>query len=97
MLVIELAVAAAVVAVLVMNAITTRRLWASAAFERRQKIAQTAMIWLLPPSCVVVWLLLYERRSDDGDPTVGKLSSWEDTREGGGHQSHGHQPGYYGD
>jgi hypothetical protein len=31
-----------------------RRLWASPAFERSQKIAQTALVWLIPGSYLAV-------------------------------------------
>jgi drug/metabolite transporter (DMT)-like permease len=55
------------------NGLTTRRLWSSAAFDGPQKVAQTALIWLLPGSFVVVRHFLGEpERESDGDPTVFK-------------------------
>lgn len=52
------------------NALTTRRLWASAMFERRQKVAQTVMIWLLPGTFVVTRMLLGGAPARDDDPTA---------------------------
>jgi hypothetical protein len=55
------------------NALTTRRLWSSAAFERSQKIAQTALIWLLPGAFAATRFLLAEpHREPPLDPTAGR-------------------------
>lgn len=71
MISVDVAVAIGSVALLVIaNALTTRRLWASAMFERRQKIAQTVMLWLLPGMFVVTKILLGVAPPRDGDPTA---------------------------
>jgi hypothetical protein len=72
------------------NGLTTRRLWSSAVFERPQKVAQTALIWLLPGSFVVVRHFLGEpERESRGDPTVFRDYSVNE------HVDHysGHHPG----
>ena len=51
---IAVAVGVALAAVVVANVFTTVRLWRSSMFERPQKIAQTAMIWLIPGAFAVV-------------------------------------------
>lgn len=48
------------------NAATTRRLWASKIFERPQKIAQTALLWLVPGSFLAVRHVLGEERGGHG-------------------------------
>jgi hypothetical protein len=60
------------VVVVFINAITTRRLWASAIFETSQKVAQTLLIWLVPGSVAVVWNILREPRlGNEEDSTAG--------------------------
>ena len=52
------------------NAVTTKRLWASPIFERPQKIAQSVLLWLIPGSVVVVRQALVDhlaRRVTAGD------------------------------
>jgi len=57
------------------NVVTTRRLWASASFETSQKVAQTALIWLVPGGAIVVWNFLREPRVDShSDPSTGGVS-----------------------
>ena len=51
------------IALVIANALATRRLWASAMYEPPQKIAQTVLVWLVPGSVVVVWNLLGQARS----------------------------------
>jgi hypothetical protein len=54
------------------NVVTTRRLWASAIFETSQKVAQTALMWLVPGSVIVVWNVLREPGlGSEPDPTTG--------------------------
>jgi hypothetical protein len=74
-MILALEIAAAVAGVLLVgaNALTTRQLWSSPAFEGSQKIAQTALIWLLPGSCLVVRHFLGEpHRGSNDDSTAGK-------------------------
>jgi hypothetical protein len=73
--------------VAVANALTTRRLWTSAMFERSQKVAQTAMIWLLPGSFVVTRLLLGVAPASDGDPTAFRTEGSID--DAGSYHHHG--------
>jgi len=40
-------------AVAIANTLTTRALWASPMFDRSQKVAQTALMWLLPGTFLV--------------------------------------------
>jgi len=40
------------------NARVTRRIWRSGLYERRQLVAQTALIWLLPGSAFAVESIL---------------------------------------
>ncbi len=49
-------------ALIVANAMVTRRLWRSEIVERPQKMAQTVLIWLVPGSFAVVRFLLREPR-----------------------------------
>jgi hypothetical protein len=69
----EVALAGVALALAATNALTTRRLWSSPAFERSQKIAQTAPLWLLPGTFLVVRHVLAEphRPTRDADPTIG--------------------------
>jgi hypothetical protein len=83
------------------NVATTRRLWASAMFERPQKIAQTVLLWLVPGSFLLVRYLLDDtvpkrRQSDSAHPTAdagllqGVSNDWSSGPEahdawGGGH------------
>ena len=54
------------------NAVATRRLWASPIFETPQKIAQTVLLWVLPGTVVVVWSVLREPRlAGQADATGG--------------------------
>jgi hypothetical protein len=76
-------------AVAVANALTTRRLWTSAMFERSQKVAQTAMIWLLPGSFVVTRLLLGVTPGKDGDPTTFRSAGDDCIDDYGSHHHHG--------
>jgi hypothetical protein len=77
------------------NALTTRRLWSSATFDRPQKIAQTVMLWLLPGSFVAVRHFLTEPHGTpvrDFPDEVGPLYSPEydppDHGHGGGGGGH---------
>lgn len=53
------------------NIVVTRRLWRSQLYERSQQIAQTAMLWLLPGTAMIVnWFLREPSRKDPAtDPT----------------------------
>jgi hypothetical protein len=58
-------------AIVFANVVTTRRLWASAIFETSQKVAQTALMWLVPGAAIVVWNVLREPRlGSQPDPTT---------------------------
>jgi hypothetical protein len=48
------------VAVLALDVVTTRQLWKSEAFDRVQKIAQTALLWLVPGGAMLVRYFLRE-------------------------------------
>jgi hypothetical protein len=78
--------------ILALNASVTRRLWASAMFERGQKVAQTILLWLLPGSVFLVWAVVREP-SKRGEPrhwidtTVDALTGAAD--DVGGHGAHG--------
>ena len=65
-----------------MNAVITRRLWASPIFERPQKIAQSVLIWLVPGSFVVVRQVLA------GHDAARSIASSDPTARiaGGGHE-----------
>ena len=63
---ITIGLSAAGVALTTANGLTTRRLWASAAFDRPQKVAQTVLIWLLPGSVLLVGYILGESRRNPG-------------------------------
>jgi hypothetical protein len=90
MMLLEMAVPVAVGAVVaVANAVTTRRLWTSAMFERPQKIAQTIMIWVLPGSFVVTRLLLGVAPPRDGDPTAFRLEGGDSIDDAGSYHHHG--------
>jgi hypothetical protein len=53
------------------NAIVTGRLWRSPMYERRQQIAQTAIIWLMPGAALFVnWLLRGMPEKSPVDPTA---------------------------
>jgi hypothetical protein len=55
-------------AVVSVNATVTRRVWRSGIYERRQLIAQTTLIWLLPGAALVVAAILKDeapRRAPD--------------------------------
>jgi hypothetical protein len=54
------------------NTVVTRRLWLSPMYERRQRIAQTTIIWLMPGTAFFVnWLLRgMPERSSVLDPTA---------------------------
>jgi hypothetical protein len=49
-------------ALLFANVVATKRVWASDLFETSQKIAQTALMWLVPGSVFIVWGVLREPR-----------------------------------
>jgi hypothetical protein len=57
---------------IVVNAIITWTLWRSPLFERRQKVVQTVIIWLLPGSLMAVRHIIHEPHHgrDSGDPTI---------------------------
>jgi hypothetical protein len=80
------------VAVAVANIVTTRSLWRSPIFERSQKVAQTALIWIVPGSFVVVRHLLREpaRVIDFADPTVHRSYGFADDPTA---HNHGHGDG----
>jgi hypothetical protein len=83
------------VGVAVFNTLTTVRLWRSATFDRSQKVAQTAIIWLLPGSFIVTRFLLSEPRPTAlPDPTIGSGSYQADPTALTGH--HGHDGGHDG-
>jgi hypothetical protein len=69
-------VGVAAVVVVVANVATTRRLWASAIFERPQKIAQSILLWLVPGSVFVVRAVLREQTGRSllsRDPTAENI------------------------
>jgi hypothetical protein len=75
------------------NVSTMRRVWASAVFERSQKLAQTVVLWLVPGSFFLVRHVLAEPRSSRGfDPTSpddkGFVAVSLDQVGGGDHSSH---------
>lgn len=81
------------------NIVTMRRLWASPIFERPQKIAQSALLWLLPGSFVFVRYALEDylpgRPGDVDDPTSVGGGGWTDGD--GSIGGHGHGGGGGGD
>jgi hypothetical protein len=86
MLWLKLGLGVAALGLLTANALTTRRLWSSAAFERSQKIAQTALIWLLPGAFAATRFLLTEPHQEPPrDPTVGRGAFEADDVPGHGH------------
>jgi hypothetical protein len=77
-----------------MNVATTRRIWRSAAFERSQKIAQTALVWLLPGSFILVGAVLSERPPKQlRDPTVHEAAQIDPTGVDVGHDNDPEHPG----
>jgi len=76
-----------------MNAVITRRVWASPIFERPQKIAQSVLIWLIPGSFVLVRQVLAghepRRLIDSSDATAGNEGGlgYGGSIETGGHHS----------
>jgi ABC-type nickel/cobalt efflux system permease component RcnA len=89
-----IAALAGVVGVLVLlNAVTTGRLWMSHEFERSQKLAQTILLWLVPGAFLIVRHLLRDsRRERTGDPTARPVDSTIDPANiehdhGAGHHS----------
>jgi len=82
-----------VAVVAAINVSTMRRVWASAAFERSQKVAQTVVLWLVPGSFFLVRHVLAEPRTSRGfDPTSpddkGFVAVSLDQVGGGDHSSH---------
>lgn len=80
--------------VVFVNAVATRRLWASEIFETPQKVAQTALLWLLPGSVIVVWSVLRENRAAGSlDPTASgtgaAVTDWLLSSAGQRHFHHG--------
>ena len=76
--------------VAVVNAVTMRRLWASQAVERPQRIAQSLMLWLIPGSFLVVRHFLGDhlrrgRSLADGDTTSGDSGGGEPWDTGANH------------
>lgn len=68
---VAVAVGLFVVALVVANGVASRRVWNDALSERAQKIAQLAVIWLVPGTFLVVrFLLAPDRPSGSSDPTV---------------------------
>jgi hypothetical protein len=61
-------------AVAIVNVVVTVRLWRSSQYERGQKIAQTALTWVLPGSAfIVAHMLAHDRvRPADVDLTVSE-------------------------
>jgi hypothetical protein len=80
------------VAVAVANVVTMRSLWVSPIFEKSQKVAQSALIWIVPGAFVVVRHLLREPAgaTHDGDPTVNRNHGYADDPTG---YHHGHGDG----
>jgi hypothetical protein len=77
-----------------MNAATTWRIWRSAAFDRRQKGAQTALVWFLPGSFVLVGAVLNEQRPKQlRDATVHEAPQIDPD---GIERVHHHDPGHDG-
>jgi hypothetical protein len=73
------------------NVVITRRLWRSPLFERSQKIAQTALIWLVPGSCVFVKLALSGGAPKElRDPTAHSPEARGDVGDLGHSHSHDH-------
>jgi hypothetical protein len=54
----RIALVAAAVALATLNTVVTVRLWRSAFYERGQKVAQTALLWLVPGAFTVVQSLM---------------------------------------
>jgi hypothetical protein len=92
-----------------MNAVTTRRLWASTIFETSQKVAQTIIMWLIPGSVMIVWNVLRESRiGSRSDQTTGgeafMVTDWlwgshgDGSHHGsdGGHHTGGDAGGHHG-
>ena len=88
------------VAIAFANVVTTRRLWTSPIFETSQKVAQMALMWLIPGSAFVVWSVLREPRyGGDADATTrGSAFDMPDWVDGGGHRGgNGGDGGFDGD
>ena len=80
------------------NAVVTVRLWRSPMFDRGQKAAQMAMLWLLPGTALVTSGLLrdpLEKPRSGGDPTLSVPSINGDIYNYSGH-SHGGDGGGHG-
>jgi len=77
------------------NVFVTRRLWQSGLYERSQKIAQTALLWLVPGGAIFVNRIMQGDRQDarGDDPTgphpAGPSVGW-DTPPSHGHPGDGH-------
>ncbi len=65
-------IAAAGFLLLCLDVVGTTRLWRDSTYERSQKFAQTALIWVVPGfAFVVLYMLKVERdRSSRLDPTI---------------------------
>jgi hypothetical protein len=85
---------AVALALVTANALTTRRLWSSAGFDRPQKIAQTVVLWLLPGTFLAVRHFLTEPHGTpvrDQTVEVGPLDATVyDDPPGHGHHGGGH-------
>jgi hypothetical protein len=91
----------------IVNAWTTRWLWATPIFETPQKVAQTVLIWLIPGSAFLVLNVLREPRiGGRPDPTAAggtfDAADWLLLGQSGesghhGNDGGGHHGGYGGD
>ncbi len=64
----EIVIGVAIVSVLVFQAWLTRRVWKSQLYERKQKIWQAQLIWLLPIlGAGLVFTILQEDRKAERD------------------------------
>ena len=62
-------------ALLFANVVATRRLWASELFETSQKVAQTALMWVVPGGVLLVWSVLRERKpGSERDPAIAGVT-----------------------
>jgi hypothetical protein len=87
-----IAIAAGGLILAIGNAVVTRRLWRSEMYERSQKIAQTAILWVLPGSATLVSWFLREpdRKELESDPTYSNDGATDYGLEGVG--THGDPP-----
>src|ERR1051325_10636243 len=74
-----------VLALVFVNLVTTRRLWASAVYETSQQVAQTVLLWLIPGSFIVVWYFLREPRADTQSGPAAAADWLSGAREGSTH------------